>query len=69
MKRTVMRLYLPLEMGAVAKALKAIAAAYPDAVVGKQRRSNVVRIDADPDLTRAQARRIVRERQKKAKPS
>lgn len=61
MKRVIVRIYLPIEMGAAARILKAAAQAYPDAVLkGKNPKVVTVEADADETLTRAERRKLLK---------
>ena len=52
-ERVIVRIYLPLEMGAVGRICKAVGVDFPDAVVGED-----FSIRADPDITKAERRKI-----------
>ena len=49
MKRTIVTLHLPLEMGSVGRTLQVIGAFYPDATVAPGDDSASLEIQADPD--------------------
>lgn len=49
MRRPVVTLHLPLDMGAVGRILQAVAAEYPDAVVGEGDEQGRMVIEADTD--------------------
>ena len=63
-KRVIVRLHLPLEMGAVGRVMKSVAREWPDATVTGSMAGGEMVISADPDLTRAQARAAVAERRR-----
>lgn len=63
MRRPVVTLHLPLEMGAVGAILRAVAREYPDAVVGQPRASGEMVVEADDgNLSKAQRRALAKER-------
>lgn len=66
-ERVIVRLYLPMEMGAFVRIQKAIARDYPDAVLIQPSTEGEVAIQADPDIPIGERRRIARERTKRAR--
>lgn len=64
MNRTLVTIHLPIEMGAAAQVMKAVARVYPDAVIRSRKPGKTVQLvaDDDPALTLADRRRIVRQR-------
>ena len=63
MRRPIITLHLPLEMGAVGAILRAVAREYPDAVVGEPTAGGAMVVHADDGpLTKAQRRALAKER-------
>jgi len=67
-ERVIVRIYLPLEMGAVGRIMAAVARDFPDAIVAKGEPPSEMALVADDDvtLTPARRRRLIRERRKAA---
>lgn len=65
--RVIVRLYLPMEMGAFVRIQKAVAKDYPDAVLTQPSQEGEVAISADPDISIGDRRRIARDRQSRAR--
>jgi hypothetical protein len=53
MKRTIVTLHLPLEMGSVGRILQVVGTFYPDATVAPGDDSASLEITADPEIPRA----------------